>query len=180
MPPRNMRGGKAYKKKKKPVEGDAGIAGAAAVRFEGAEEGDQDYGRVIRMLGDRRVSCFCNDGQERICKIRQALCKGPKRKKIEVGDIVLLSFRDFENHADSDRKEIADLIDKYAHSQWREIRRQPKIHAHLFVSEALATPSAEGDVNDIFEREGDAPASSSDSGSEESSSDEEEINIDAI
>jgi translation initiation factor IF-1 len=40
---------------------------------------------VIAMLGSRRVRCFCNDGVERICKIRGALCKRGRKKFINVG-----------------------------------------------------------------------------------------------
>ncbi len=87
---RNVRGGKAYKKQKKhPVEG------TKRDRFSGREDG-QDYGRALAMLGDRRVRCFCNDGVERICKIRGRLCKGRNKKLISVGDLVLISPRDFE------------------------------------------------------------------------------------
>lgn len=179
MPQHNARGGKAYKKKKKPVAEEIAEGDLRANRFEGAEEGEQDYGRVLSMLGNRRVRCFCNDGMERVCKIRQALCKGPKYKKIEVGDIVLLSFRDFETHADG-RTEIADLIDKYSREQWRDIRKQPNIHANLFSGEASAATAA-GAGLDIFEGEGaaDTIKETEDTNSEEEE-DEAEVNIDAI
>ena len=104
--PRNLRGGKAYKKKKKPV---AGGEETRVERFIGVDR-DQgvDYARVLRALGNRRMLCFCNDGVERVCKIRGALCKGPKRKKIEIGDIVAVSYRgvaffeDDSDYTDSD------------------------------------------------------------------------------
>lgn len=165
-----MRGGKAYKKGKKPVEE---TPEEKAEKFFEKEEGWQDYGRVLRMLGDRRVLCFCNDGYERVAKIRGALCKGPKKKKIEVGDIVLLSFRDFEENQgnvggvglttdaaptasammrDTGRKEVADLVDKYAREHWHLIRYKPGIHANLFVSSSASKdgPPLPGD-DDIFE-----------------------------
>jgi len=95
----NLHGGKAYKKGKKVShEKEDG-----AKKFY-ARDDDQDYARVIRMLGNRRVVCFCNDGKERICKIRGALCKGPKRQKIEVGDIVFISFREFDEESDSEEE----------------------------------------------------------------------------
>lgn len=91
--PRNLRGGKAFKKgkKAKPV----GEGGESHVqRFEKPDRSQGvDYARVMRALGSRRMLCFCNDGAERVCKIRGALCKGPRRQKIEVGDIVLVSYR---------------------------------------------------------------------------------------
>jgi hypothetical protein len=109
------------------------------------------------------VLCFCNDGLERICKIRGALCRGPKKQIIEVGDIVLIGMRDFEVAGSSDddavfestaarkktsggadgvgltsatgRREIADIMSKYKRSDWRHIRKEGGIHKHLFVSE---------------------------------------------
>ena len=85
----NMRGGKAYKKGKK-----SGAPEDAIGKFSGRIDG-QDYARVTRILGNRRVICFCNDGVERICKIRGALCnrKSPKKQRIEVGDVVLITMR---------------------------------------------------------------------------------------
>lgn len=92
-----MRGGKAFKKGKK---GGAQEEGEGANKFVGLED-DQQYGRVLRALGNRRMLCFCNDSMDRICKIRGKLCRGPGKQRIEVGDIVVLSFREFED-SDSD------------------------------------------------------------------------------
>lgn len=96
----NLRGGKAFKKGKKGGAQDDGEGGRN--KFAGLEE-DQQYARVLRALGNRRMLCFCNDGIDRICKIRGKLCRGPGKQRIEVGDIVILSFRDFEeDDSDSD------------------------------------------------------------------------------
>lgn len=199
MPNRNLRGGKAYKKGKKPAEL---TPEERAGKFVGAEDEGQDYARVLRLLGDRRVLCFCNDGNERIAKIRGALCKGPKRMKIEVGDIVLLSFRDFEEnlggsgvtgsptdtaptatalvHA-SGRKEIADLIEKYPREHWHLIRRKTGTHPHLFVSSTASNngPPLPGDDDDIFEVEGEDVIQHNDSARADESGDAE-IDVDAI
>lgn len=157
----NLHGGKSYKKgKKAPHEKDDGGA-----KFY-ARDNDQDYARVIRMLGNRRVVCFCNDGYERVCKIRGALCKGPKRQKIDVGDIVFISFREFDDDSDatkqpteiggsdatgnvqifaSGRKEIADIIDKVHRDHWRHIKKETGIHKDLFFT------ASGNDVGDIFD-----------------------------
>ena len=65
----NLRGGKAYKKGKKTANDKEEVVSKFLQR-----EKDQEYARVIRMLGNRRGVCFCNDGKERTCKIRGALC----------------------------------------------------------------------------------------------------------
>lgn len=209
MPGRNQRGGKAYKKgKKHSAEEEDSKLEFPAGKFAKAEDGWQDYGRVMRMLGDRRVLCFCNDGNERIARIRGALCKGRGKKKIEVGDIVLLSFRDFEDRihvtgtsveslgvatsadapatasaltVSSGRKEVADLLDKYDRRHWHDIRMQPNVHPRLFLSAEDGDEQTAKAVDDLF---GDGPAPSTaataDDASVDDTSSEEDIDVDAI
>lgn len=184
MPPRNIRGGKSYKKGKKT---GGGADEEHMEKFSQKEPG-QDYGRVIRMLGDRRVLCFCNDGSERVCKIRQALCKGPNKKKIEIADIVLLSFRDFEEPEEttvvgsssetaptssaktlvSGRKDIADLLEKYSRNHWQSIKKEAGIHRDLF---PVTRTTMGDDLDDIFDSE---------SESESENENEKDVNIDEI
>lgn len=149
---RNIRGGKAFKKGKKPAAG----ATERVEKFVGRDV-DQDYARAVAMLGNRRVRCFCNDGKERICKIRGSLCKGPKKQKIEVGDIVLISYRTFSDEESEDEEEqgqsqstsqsqVADILSKYSRVHWRDIRKEPDIHQRLF----LAEESEEG-LDEMFD-----------------------------
>lgn len=168
----NLHGGKAYKK------GKGAPAVAAAPRFEEAPEGTM-YARVTKMLGNRRTTCFCNDGVERICKIRGALCKGPKRQKIEVGDIVIISLRMFETAAasetdsDSDMEAATagggpicpgDLLDKVPTQHYRQIKKLATTHKNLFPDATVADG-----LDDLF-----APPT------EAAAEEEEEVDIDAI
>lgn len=182
---RNVRGGKAYKKQKKhPVEA------AKRDRFTGRDDG-QDYGRVLAMLGDRRVRCFCNDGVERICKIRGRLCRGRNKKIISVGDIVLVSPRSFlgagsGSGSDSDSDDgpkrsggggggdsIWDIIDRIERDDWRAIKKEKGIHRDLFGILAQEEGPAH---DDIFE---DTTAEKADDGAGSASSDED-VDVDAI
>lgn len=165
---RNVRGGKAYKKQKKhPVEA------TKQDRFTGRDDG-QDYGRALAMLGDRRVRCFCNDGAERICKIRGRLCKGRNKKIISVGDIVLISPRDFANDdSDSDSGAsdgVWDIIDRIERDSWRAIKKEGGIHRDLF-----GVAPEDGTVHDdIFEDAGgEKPPAQGDAS-------EDELDVDAI
>jgi initiation factor 1A len=158
----NQHGGKAYKKgSKKKVQQQADNA----ARFNGRDD-NQNYARVTRILGNRRVLCFCNDGIERVAKIRGALCRGPKRQKIEVDDIVITSARSFDDSdSDSDsegatstirhvdggamtatgRRDVVDILDKVAKAHWRQLRKEGDLHKDLF-------PGANIDgLDDIFE-----------------------------
>lgn len=113
MPQRNTVGGKAYKKNKKGLGTNDKDGGNQ--RFIAKSEG-QDYGRVTRLLGNRRVLCFCNDGLDRVCKIRGGICRGShNRQKIDTGDIVLISYReytvkggDIESNSDVEEEDILD------------------------------------------------------------------------
>lgn len=142
----NLRGGKAYKKGKKPSSDAIDLIGKFFKRDD-----DQDYARVTKMLGERRAVCFCNDGKERICKIRASMCKGTKKQWVSVGDIVLISFRlfDDEDRGDKDRdkdldqedgiemigttgrKDIADIINKFHRDHWKFIKKDGIIHKSL-------------------------------------------------
>lgn len=207
MPARNQRGGKGYKKgKKRPAE-DGPDPEFPAGKFAKAEDGWQDYGRVMRMLGDRRVLCFCNDGNERVARIRGGICKGRNKKIIEPGDIVLLSFRDFEDRTyvtgtsveglgaapndapataaaltvGSGRKEVADLLDKYDRRHWDDIRRQPNTHPRLFVSGSATDSTIQHDTDDLFTEKKaaeSAPADDAGSISESESESDSDAEID--
>ena len=67
------------------------------------KETGQEYGQVLKMLGNGRCDVYCFDGVKRLCHIR-----GTMRKKVWVnpGDIVLIGIRDFQKHK-------ADIIQRY-------------------------------------------------------------------
>merc|ERR1739848_597339 len=62
----------------------------------------KELGQVICMLGNGRLEALCMDGKTRMCHIR-----GQVNKKIwiNVGDIILLSLRDFQDS-------VVDVIDE--------------------------------------------------------------------
>ena len=67
------------------------------------EEG-QDYGQILRLLGQGRVEANCFDGGiKRMCTIRGKL---RNRVWINAGDIILVSLREFGD-------DKADVIHKY-------------------------------------------------------------------
>jgi translation initiation factor 1A len=155
---RNLRGGKGFKKGKK---GGGGIERESL--FDGRTAG-QDYGRVIRILGNRRVVLYCNDGVERTCKIRGAMCRGPKKQIIGVGDVVLFSLRSFEDGSSSDDDtpvgihskaagDTGDIILKYESNQWRQLRKEEGVNPHLFIDTASTAASGKQSVDDIFASE---------------------------
>lgn len=115
----NLKGGKKYKSSKHSTD--------EKVDYHEINEADgQMVGRVLRALGNRRMLIFCNDKVQRICLIRNAI----KRVRIGVGDIVLISIRDFSETSDNK----GDILAKYDHSILPKLRREPGINPDIFVS----------------------------------------------
>ncbi len=101
---RNKKGGKGYKKGKK--------GGGDDRREIVFAEDQQVYAKVVRMLGNGRLEAFCYDGRTRLAHIR-----GSMRKKVwvHVGDIVLVSLRDFQ-------EEKCDVVHKYTFEEAHQLK----------------------------------------------------------
>jgi len=71
----------------------------------------QEYGIVVKLLGNCRLEVYCFDGTTRMCQIR-----GKMRKRVFINkdDIVIVSLRDYQ-----DAK--GDIVDKYSESQKRAL-----------------------------------------------------------
>lgn len=84
MPNQKGKGGKNKKKGKNDSDDKRELV---------FKEDGQDYAVVEKMLGNGWLACVCSDGEKRNAHIRGAF-----RKKvwIGVGDVLLLSLRDFK------------------------------------------------------------------------------------
>lgn len=72
-------------------------------------------GVAVKLLGYDRILVKCQDGHERLCRIRG---KMKRRVWIREGDIVLVSPWDFQ----SDKR--GDLIWRYTRAQAEQLRRR--------------------------------------------------------
>jgi translation initiation factor 1A len=72
-------------------------------------------GVATKLLGFDRVMVKCQDGRERLCRIRG---KMKRRVWIRVGDVVLVSPWDFE----SDKR--GDLVWRHTRAQAEDLRRR--------------------------------------------------------
>lgn len=124
----NIQGGKKYKSTKHHH--------SDSVEMHEINEADgQMLGRVLRALGNRRMLLHCNDGTERICKIRNAIVK---KVRITVGDVVLISIRE-----DTDSK--GDILAKYDTSLFSKLKKIPGVNQNLFLTlEEAKTKEDEG------------------------------------
>jgi len=104
------RGGKKHKKTK------ANRTNAAKRDLE-LKEDLQEYGVVIKMLGNCRCEIKCSDGVTRLGHIR-----GKMRKRVWVttGDIILASLRDYQDGK-------CDIIVKYNTSEINKLKSYGEI-----------------------------------------------------
>ncbi len=72
-------------------------------------------GVVTKLLGFDRILVKCQDGKERLCRIRG---KMKRRVWIREGDIVIVSPWDFQ----SDKR--GDVVWRYTHAQAETLRRK--------------------------------------------------------
>lgn len=161
MPP-NTKGGKQYKKKAKGVDQTALVI---------ERQSGQQIARVIKLLGNRFMSCYCNDGKIRACKVRGKM-RG--RDFVEKGDVVLISLREFETSEDD---KTGDILAKYPHDTLSKLKKEEGINQKLFAQLELLDGSVIGQLGEEEAWEFEA---GSDSGSEDAPQKEEDINIDDI
>merc|ERR1712166_193157 len=88
--------------KKKP-NGTRNAGVAAEKRELLFREEDQQYGRVIAMLGNRRINIDCLDGVKRMGIIRGSMKRGAINR-VRQGDFVLCSLRDYQYDMDEIRR----------------------------------------------------------------------------
>jgi translation initiation factor 1A len=101
-------------------EWKGGIVGKRKVKREDSNEiklpaGNDVMGVVTKMLGFDRLMVSCQDGHERLCRIRG---KMKRRMWIRMGDIVLVSPWDFQ----SDTR--GDIIWRYKRNQADWLRKK--------------------------------------------------------
>ncbi len=77
--------------------------------------GGDVLGVVVKLLGFDRILVKCQDGHERLCRIRG---KMKRRVWIREGDVVLVSPWDFQ----TDKR--GDVVWRYTHGQAEALRRK--------------------------------------------------------
>ncbi|NBR60233.1 MAG: hypothetical protein EBT86_01040 [Actinobacteria bacterium] len=157
----NLKGGSGYKRKKK--------GGGLEDKITIADmEEDQIFGRVVKILGNCNMLVYCEDSRERICHIRG---KMRSRMFVHIGDIVIISKRDFEK-VEPGKLPRGDICHKYDTKHHSALRRKfPDINPDLFANMDLK--NGKRDEEGEFEFEGEAEdAGDQDSNDEEENSDE--------
>lgn len=109
------------------------------------KEDGQEYAQVLKMLGNGRVEAMCFDGAKRLCHIR-----GKLRKKvwINVGDIILLGLRDYQDNK-------ADVILRYNPDEARSLKAYGELPENVKVHDNVSRPEDEEEVVFDENEEGD-------------------------
>jgi translation initiation factor 1A len=102
----------AYRKKKKPV---TPITEEEEIQRIRMPKGNQIFGEVLQLHGDRRMKVRCSDGKERMCRVPGKL---KRRLWVRAGNIVLVEPWVLEG----DKK--AYVIWRYSNVQANYIRRR--------------------------------------------------------
>ncbi|KAJ9532386.1 hypothetical protein QJQ45_010425 [Haematococcus lacustris] len=104
------------------------------------KEDGQEYGQVIRMLGNGRLEAHCIDGKKRLCHIR-----GKMRKKVWVaqGDIVLVGLREYQD-------EKADVIMKFTADEARVLKQYGELPEHIRINDTDVMFEGEDKENQEF------------------------------
>ena len=84
----------------------------------------EEYGYVLKLLGNCRVKILCNNGTEAIGIIRGSLRKFNKRVLIENGDIVVISKRDYQANK-------VDIVHKFNSEQCQNLIKNNEISKML-------------------------------------------------
>lgn len=104
----------------------------------------EEYAYVKKLLGNCRVLLITNSGKDVIGIIRGSLRKFSKRVIIEVGDIVVVSIRDYQESK-------VDIVHKYNSDQVQALFADNKIS--MIISEMYHHTSDPVQIDDdIFEK----------------------------
>jgi translation initiation factor 1A len=84
----------------------------------------EEYGLAKKLLGNCRVLVLCNSGEELVGIIRGNMRKFNKRVLIDVGDILVVSKRDYQTNK-------VDIVHKYSLEQCKTIINNKQISDSL-------------------------------------------------
>jgi initiation factor 1A len=135
----NMKGGKGYKKgsHESPKQPECNW------------EDGQQYGRILKTLGNKRFRVLCNDMKERVCKLAGSLRKS---QWCEEGTFVILSLRGISSvqTGAGAGEDVGDILDVVEHSWVSKLKKDDKINKQLFGKSDEKTGKQE-EQDDLFD-----------------------------
>lgn len=147
----NMKGGKGYKRGRHT---ETDLKG-----FEVKYDEGQMLGRVLKSLGNKRFRVYCNDNQERICKLAGSMRKS---QWVDEGSLVLIGMRGMGTGYSTDlhEKDVGDILMVIPNSMASKLKKDPKANPAIFsnvddqnVQETKRRVEAGGEEeDDLFEQ----------------------------
>jgi translation initiation factor 1A len=157
-----------YKKKKKGGESEKAVV---IDRLEG-----QQIARVIKVLGNCNVQCYCNDNAVRICHIRGGM---QKKVWINIGDIILISLRG--DTGIEEGKERGDVLARYDPRVLSKLKKEEDVNPKLFLQLENSDGHVLEKIKELKEDDGfEFEAAEADLESEESGDESSELDIAGI
>lgn len=144
----------------------------------------QEYAVVKDMLGNGRLRCICEDGAEKVGRIRGSMRKYAGKVIIDRGDLILIAGRDFGE------EDKVDVFHKYSHEDISALMKLRVLPDKIYKTLTLHDDQNYGKVGAsddyvVFMSEGEDDAKATESEgkmdmSDDDSSASEDIDIDAI
>jgi translation initiation factor 1A len=157
----NKKGGKKFKKGKKQSYHDKKLI------FKDPKE-DQEYGKVLRPLGNGRFEIECFDG-----KTRMGILAGNMRKKVWVNKDDIILFSKWEFTTDDEK---CSIIHKYDPDEIKKLQKETEFPSHIKLTGGFDDYLQEEDMI-TFDYNNPSDSESDDKKSEEETVD---INLDDI
>lgn len=158
MPRGNQKGGKKHKRGKKEYNESKTLR---------LKEDGQEYAQITACKGNCRFTVMCFDGKERMAIMCGAM---RKREFVNMKDIVLVSLRDFQD-------DKCDIIQKYDDTQIHQLKSDK--HIPEFIKTSEESDFCE-EIDGGIEFTMNMDVSDEEKDSEESSSEEDVIDLDEI
>ena len=132
MPKNKGKGGKARRRGKNETEQKRELV---------LKEDGQEYAQITKNCGNCMFDAHCFDGVERLCHVR-----GKMRKRVwmGVGDIILISLRDFQDGK-------ADIIQKYTSEEARRLKTMGQLPNSATINESVVADPDEDECTFDFE-----------------------------
>lgn len=130
---RNTTGGSRHKKQARKNHNASSIH--KKTRLKDAKEDCEMYAIVSKNFGQGNCEVLCNDGEHRICVIRNKFKGRNKRNNmIDIGVRVLAGLRDWEVRAEG-KMEKCDLLEVYNNREFEDLKKDPNFNATLLRSD---------------------------------------------
>jgi len=85
------------------------------------KENGQEYALVTKLTGGMRLIAYAYDNTERKCKIRGNMKKGRHKCYINVGDTILIAYRDYSD-------KWCDVIHKYTPEEVKILKKMGELN----------------------------------------------------